>query len=299
MSKILGISNVISIINTDTYFDKNFNSDIGNKLLKVFEEVSEKGSAFKNHNRLKGEQTSETERIEPKGIDPYYNRHCARFWYFTNNENSLYIENDDRRHTLHRISAKHQNNYDYFKPIWEEIKDVEFLKNAFEYFATREYNEKNVMNAYTTNYKKEQKNANLPNGIKFILDFVNKEFNKIEDKDIKITSETLKDKYRLYCADIGMKYHINTLNTQIRKIGILEPTQLNFKYDDGSSKKKYCYKINTWKLQEEMGRFLQDDNYMLNGANNEIEECKSDDLYREKRIGEYDADEIDEINRSL
>jgi hypothetical protein len=45
MSKLLGVSNIISIINTDTYFDKNFNSDISNKLLKVFEEVSEKGSA--------------------------------------------------------------------------------------------------------------------------------------------------------------------------------------------------------------------------------------------------------------
>lgn len=290
MSKILGISNVISIINTDTYFDKNFNSDIGNKLLKVFEEVSEKGSAFKNHNRLKGEQTSETERIEPKGIDPYYNRHCARFWYFTNNENSLYIENDDRRHTLHRISAKHQNNYDYFKPIWDEIKDEEFLKNAFEYFATRKYDEKNVMNSYTTQYKKEQKDANLPNGIKFILDFVNKEFDKIEDKDIKITSETLKDKYKLYCADIGIKYHINTLNTQIRKIGILEPKQLNFKDKNGISKKKFCYKINTWKLQEEMKRFLQDDEYLLPIANNEFEEYKSDDLYKEKTECYFDLE---------
>ena len=108
---------------------------------------------------------SETERIEPKGIDPYYNRHCARFWYFTNNENSLYIENDDRRHTLHKISTKHRQNFEYFKPIWEEIKDVEFLKNAFEYFATREYDEKNVMKSYTTQYKKEQKDANLPNGM--------------------------------------------------------------------------------------------------------------------------------------
>ena len=295
MNKLLGSRNVISITNTDSYFSQNFNSDLSNKLLKVFEEVSEKGSAYKNHNRLKGEQTSETERIEPKGIDPYYNRHCARFWYFTNNENSLYIENDDRRNTLHKISTKHRQNIEYFKPIWNEIKDEEFLKNAFEYFATRKYDEKNVMISYTTQYKKEQKDANLPNGIKFILDFVNKEFDKIEDKDIKITSETLKDKYKLYCADIGIKYHINTLNTQIRKIGILEPKQVNFKGENGISKKKFCYKINTWKLQEEMRRFLQDDNYLLNGNDN-IEECNNNELYKEKSIY-YDDD--DEINRLL
>jgi hypothetical protein len=58
------------------------------------------------------------------------------------------------------------------------IKLAEFLNNAFEYFATRKYDEKNVMNAYTTQYKKEQKDANLPNGIKFILDYVNKELLK-------------------------------------------------------------------------------------------------------------------------
>lgn len=288
MSKLLGISNVISIINTDLYFDKNFNSDIGNKLLKVFEEVSEKGSAFKNHNRLKGEQTSETERIEPKGMDAYYNRHCARFWYFTNNENSLYIENDDRRHTLHKISNKHQNNYEYFKPIWDEIKDVEFLKNAFEYFSIRKYDEKNVMNAYTTQYKKEQKDSNLPNGIKFILEYICKAIPQIEDKDIKITSDKIKNKYKDFCIDRGIKYHLGTLNTQIKKIGILEPTQLNVKSEDGTTIKKFCYKINTFKLQEEMKRYLQDTNYKLGIINNnEIEEVNEKDV-----IGNYSTNLI-------
>ena len=152
------------------------------------------------------------------------------------------------------------------------------------------------MNSYTTQYKKEQKDVNLPNGIKFILDFVNKEFDKIEDKDIKITSEILKDKYKLYCADIGIKYHINTLNTQIRKIGIPEPKQVNFKGENGISKKKFCYKINSWKLQEEMRRFLQDDNYLLNKNDDNIEECDNNELYKEKSI--YD-DNDDEINRLL
>ena len=277
MSKMLGVSNVISIINTDTYFDKNFNSDIGNKLLKIFEEVSEKGSAFKNHNRLKGEQTSDTERIEPKGIDPYYNRHCARFWYFTNNENSLYIENDDRRTTLHSINSDHQNNYEYFKPIWAEISNAEFLKNAFEYFATRTYEEKTVMNAFTTQYKKDQKDANLPNGIKFILDYVKKELPEIKNKDIKITSEILKTKYKSYCEDLGIKYHITTLNTQIKKIGIYEPKQCIFKNDDDTKKKKFCYIINTHKLQETLRLFLQDDKYQL---------------YKEDDIEEYDEDDV-------
>ena len=276
ITKLLGTGNVIPIVNTDQYFDKNFNSDTSNKLLKVFEEVSEKGSAFKNHNRLKGEQTAESERIEPKGIDPYYNRHCSRFWYFTNNKNSLYIESDDRRNTLHEISDEHQDNYEYFKPIWNEIKDPVFLKSAFEYFCERKYEEKNVMNAYTTNYKKEQKDANLPNGIKFLLNFVKRKFEKIEDKKIKITTNAVKEIYKKYCEDTGQKYNISTLNTQIRKVGIEKPKPYNVKIE-GESVKKFCYVINTYKLQEEMRRFLRDTEFKLNTSSDIIEDDDEDE----------------------
>lgn len=279
MTKLLGSVNVVSIINTDTYFDKNFNSDVSNKLLKVFEEVSEKGSAFKNHNRLKGEMTADTERIEPKNIDPYYQRHCARFWFFTNNENALYVENDDRRLTLHKISDKHRNNYEYFNPIWEEIKNIHFLKSAFDFFKQRKYEEKNVMNAYTTQYKKEQKDSNLPKGIKFILNFVEREFEKIEDKNIKITSSYIKNKYKVYCENQGTKYQLSTFHTQIRKIGIEPPKQLNIKDKNGNSTKKYCYSFNTYKLQEEMRRFLTDEEYSLSVKENiEHEEADEEDV---------------------
>ena len=270
MSRMLGIANVVSISNTDLYFDSNFNGDMGNKLLKVFEEVSEKGSAFKNHNRLKAEQTSETERIEPKGIDPYYNRHCARFWYFTNNENSLYIENDDRRHTLHRISDAHSQNIEYFAPMWDEIKDKGFLKNAFNYLKNRKYDIKNVIQAYTTQYKKEQKDNNLSKGIKFLLEYVGDNFNTIEDKTMKITSNEIKGQYKEFCENQGCKYQMTSFNTQIRKIGIEAPKQLKIKGEDGISVKKFCYSINTYKLQEEMRRFLRDDNFILKVLDNQI-----------------------------
>jgi hypothetical protein len=265
MCKMLGIANSISIINTDVYFDSNFNSDASNKLLKVFEEVSEKGSAFKNHNRLKGEQASENERIEPKGIDSFYNRHCARFWYFTNNENALYIENDDRRHTLHRVKNTHANNYEYFKPMWEEIKNITFLKSAFDFFADREYEEKNVMNAFTTDYKKEQKTANLSNGIKFFIRMIEDDY-KLEDVEHRIQSSDIKDKYKVYCEDQGIKYQFKALNTQIKKIGIKEPIKLSVVIDGDAnlSQRKYCYIINTRKIQNDMSDFLKDPEYKLN-----------------------------------
>jgi hypothetical protein len=257
MSKMIGNSNVSIIINTDAYFDKNFNADRVNKLLKIFEEVSEKGSAFKNHNRLKGEQTSERERIENKGIDPYHTLHCARFWYFTNNENSLYIENDDRRHTLHKINNRMANNFDYFKPIWEEINDPLFIKSAFIFLSNRVYTSKSVLNSFDTQYKCEQKIANIPNGIKFLIDYIQTKFSKAEDKDIKIASLGIRDEWKIWCQNYGCQYHLGTLQTQWKSIGIDLPKQ--FRIDGGPQ--KTCYSMNILHLQSEMQRYLRDNNW--------------------------------------
>jgi hypothetical protein len=60
--------------------------------------------------------------------------------------------------------------------------------------------------------------------------------------------------------------------TQIRKIGIEKPTQVRV-----NNTKKFCYKLNTYKLQEEMKRFLQDEDYKLL-SNEKIEEVNEEDI---------------------
>ena len=65
VSKLIGSDLTISFENTSAYFGK-FNADQSNKLLKIFEEVSDKGSAFQNHNTLKGDQSKTSERVEAK-----------------------------------------------------------------------------------------------------------------------------------------------------------------------------------------------------------------------------------------
>jgi hypothetical protein len=151
------------------------------------------------------------------------------------------------------------------------------------------------MNAYTTQYKKEQKDANLSKGVKFLLNYVSENFNDIEDKTMKITSNTLKTAYKLYCENQGSKYQVSAFNTQIRKIGIENPKQLNIKDKDGNSNKKFCYKINTYKLQEEMRRFLRDDDYVLKVKNNvNIEDADEGDVIDEDRVryGGYEGFEM-------
>ena len=97
---------------------------------------------------------------------------------------------------------------------------------------------------------------------KIKLYFVKKKFEKIEDKTIKVHTEIMKDEYRRYCINNKHDYIVGYLNHDIRKVGVEKPKPYNVKIDRKSIK-KFCYKINTYKLQEEMRRYLCDENYKL------------------------------------
>ena len=278
ISKLLGAQNVYTITNTKKYFDSNFNKGSSNKLLKIFEEVSEKGSAFANHDRLKAEQTMEEEIIEPKGLDSYRQNHCARYWYFTNNENSLYVETDDRRHTLHKINPRFAQNETYFKPLWEELADEKFLKCAFEFFANRKYDKDNVRKPYETKFKQDQKTANLPNGFKFIIDYVQKNYNKVEDKNNHVSVNEIRISYKSYCEENGHRYHYSALQTQLSKLGLVSK-RLRYKNDMGIPIRNQCYIINTHQLQEKLRDTLKFPQYNLIEECEELEEgVKVDDI---------------------
>jgi hypothetical protein len=264
MERLLGVNNTLTVLNIDNYFDSNFNSQNTNKLLKVFEEVSEKGSGYKNHNRLKAEITSKIERIEPKGIDAYNNRHCARYWFFTNNESALFIEADDRRNTLHKVSSEHSNNYEYFKPIWQDIDNDDFMRSSFLFFKNRKYEYKNVINSYLTDYKRDQKLSNINSIYKFTLNFIQDNFNKIVNEDYYISIDDLKNKYNLYCQDNNIKSNISTLNKYLEKVNIIrKQKQIN-------NKKKYYYLFNTYDLQNKFIEMFKDTEFLLKFNDNDF-----------------------------
>jgi hypothetical protein len=251
MSKLIGSDHVISFQNPDAYFGK-FNAEQSSKLLKVFEEVSDKGAAFKNHDRLKGDQSMPKERIEPKGINAYHIQHCARFWYFTNNENALYIEGDDRRFTCHRANNRYAQNHEYFDPLWDEVNSNEFCRNAFEFFATREYTSKSVFNCYNTKFKTEQKELNLPNGLKFMKEMAETSFEFVDRVDDKIKVKDLNNTYRTWCEDNGVNFKVSTFKTQLRKLGIMDKT---VKFEGKNTK---CYIFTDDDLQRKYSTYLTD-----------------------------------------
>lgn len=267
ISKLVGMDQCLLTINTERYFDK-FNIENMGKLIKVFEELEEKGSMMKYHNRLKGEISSNIEKIERKGIDSITALHSARYWFFTNNANVLNIEADDRRFTLHRTSDKHANNYDYFQPLWEEVSNPNFIKSTFNYFMTRKYEKRNVINAYTTDYKREQKISSTNVGITFLLDFVANNFRKIEDVNKYISVEDLKNKFKaVRMEDSNKGFNYKTLTTQLDQFKFGKPKQVRIDID-GQMIKKSCWTFNTYKIQE-MGRnYYKDDTWILRVMDN-------------------------------
>ena len=253
-ARLLGTDHAISFENTDAYFGQ-FNADQCNKILKIFEEVSDKGVAFANHDRLKGDQSKSHERVEPKGIDPYKIRHCARFWYFTNNEGALYIEGGDRRFTCHKANNRYANDTEYFTGIWEEVRDIQFCRNAFEFFATRKYTSKSVFNPYDTKFKRDQKQLNLPNGLKFMKELVENDYNSVGKEGDKVKAKSLAVAFKGWCEDTGVRFSLGTFKTQLRKLDL---NDRSLRYDGAKAK---CYTLTTEDLKNRFKEYLKDDTF--------------------------------------
>ena len=258
MSKLLGKDHCVSFENIENYF-KNFNVDSSNKLFKIIEEVSDKGHAFNKSDILKADLTKSRERVEPKGVDAYSVDHFARYWFFTNNERALHIENSDRRYTMHRINNRYKNDMKYFAPIYEEVNDDNFCHNAFEFFANRKYEVKNVMTVYENNFKKEQKILNLSNTAKFIKEIIESNYKGF--KFIKkrfINCKLLKEFYADWCRENGFKYNSNTFKTQMRTLDINE----EFRKTDGKSHR--VYNLDKKLMIDKFKEFLSDDTFDFN-----------------------------------
>lgn len=258
VSKLIGASHYISFEDIKNYFS-NFNVSSTGKLLKVIEEVVEKGDAFSKHDILKGHIAMTRERCEPKGIDAYVLDHVARYWFFTNNEDALYIPNDDRRYTLHRSNDRYANNKEYFTPMWEDIKNADYCKSCFNFFVNRKYDEKNVMQYYPTQYKNEQKMRNIGLGVKFLIESIQtnfKDFDEKEMEDFKITSTEIKCIYKDWCIDNGCKFSYTSLKTQWNKIGL--GREKVFKIN---KKNKRGYVLKPDDVLEKLKNFLKDDKF--------------------------------------
>lgn len=259
LRKLFDDKNIAVINNVDLYFESRFNSDTSSKVIKIFEELGECGSAFKHHNRLKAEITSDTNRVENKGFEAYNTINCARYIFFGNYEGGTRVPNNDRRYNLWYINNRRANDLKFFQQIHKDIDNDFYMRSAFEYFAKRTYNKLKIMVAYENDFKREQKLDQLPLPIKFIISYVESSYKKVENKNDKVIANIVYDAYELWCNSEGYtgktagKAHI--LRKHLKKLGLTTTTQRVGKTT------KRCFLINTLELQNNLRKFLQNENY--------------------------------------
>jgi hypothetical protein len=207
LENLIGEANVMMIDDPDRYFEK-FNKAYSMKLLKIFEELKEKGAVYKSFNKLKNDITKDYDHIEGKGEEFIKVRHCARYMFFTNNAiRSIHIEPNDTRFTVHVMDPKRSG--DEHKPWWDrvrktEIYNPEFLKKAFMYFKNMKY-DKVAANAPFENEAKETiKSYSMDNVYVGLLDFINLKFADYDMDELRKLKEEdmMSDEFRVKATEL-------------------------------------------------------------------------------------------------
>jgi hypothetical protein len=266
MSMLLGSKSVQSYTNTEAYFSK-FNANRTYKILKIFEEVEARGSAYANHNRLKGEITNKKERIEPKGREAYEVDHFARFWFFSNPNGGdpLKIDAGDRRFTVHRVSHKYINDKEYFNNLHNEITDMQACKIAFKYFSERKYDEGDVTHCYETAFKTEQKISCLGLGTRFLKETIEERFNGMHLFKDRVPVKSLQAAFKRWCEENGSpsKFNSKVLQSQIREVlgDSKQPSTQRYVDSSGNKSSPKCWTFEMDHVLKCFRRYLKDPSF--------------------------------------
>ena len=316
LTNLVGCDNAVTFINLGKAFDK-FNAIGAHKIFKNFEEIGDRGGKFntqaaENSDFLKGMITALEEMIENKGKDPYKTMHCASYNFFTNHENNLNIENSCRRYTMHHVSPEKARNKKYFAPIWKEIRDTNFLKNAFEYFANREYDEIDIQECYETSYKKEQKIGNLASGIKYLKYLVENDYMtpqpgkslnglpkppvKVELDDGWIDVNVLYQRYIDWIIVNSGQVSANRcssagLTTQLKNIGILAGSHRYTLKNGKKSGTIRSYKIDEATILDKIKTYLADFDFEFDKLKHEDDETKVEEKHEDKVEKQHEEEE--------
>lgn len=89
-----------AVVLTQSALEDKFNSDWGQKLLGIADEVIARGEMHHVKNFLKNLITSDTVRINPKNLPAYTERNHINLVFLSNEKQPIVIENDDRRHLV-------------------------------------------------------------------------------------------------------------------------------------------------------------------------------------------------------
>ena len=262
ISNLIGKEKTLVLGSTEQLLG-HFNINQQGKSFVFINEISDKGAHINKHEQLKHQITQEHIHITPKGIDTYEMKHTASYFGFSNKENIIKVEASERRFLMIRTNNSVANNHAYFKPLWELIENIDFLKSMFKYYATLDISDFVVRDLPNTQYKDEQKILNLSNPLSFILDMCKDELDHNakwdEEENVKVHTQDLYKMFELWCSSGG-----NTKNTrknfisELKSLGLVEhDTKFYIKGIMGRNIYRTGYHFNQTNIENSFKHFMK------------------------------------------
>jgi hypothetical protein len=143
-----------------------FNQNVNN-IMVVMDEMSGK-DGFSNSDVLKNLITSTDLKWERKGVDGVTIRNLARYFFFSNGETPLKIEQTDRRYMVMEGQDTFKGNFAHFKKLDESFKDEKCCKDFYDYLMSIDLSEWNWRDRPITEAYKDMQTATIPSMALFL-----------------------------------------------------------------------------------------------------------------------------------
>jgi hypothetical protein len=173
-----------------------------NKTLVVITELSSQDS-FNRDEDIKQSITRPEIKIEEKGKEAFLITNNIGYVYFTNNENPLKIDINDRRFCAIQCNDTIANDNDYFNALYKEMDNQKINRAFYDYFMSVEISDDYnfVVNRPITDYYKSCQSRNIP----IIANFFEEQLMKYHDKDI-VSYAKFYECFSDYLKQKGHKY---------------------------------------------------------------------------------------------
>jgi hypothetical protein len=241
--QILGNEYYFNDTKTELLFGR-FNDTMENKILCVLNEVSYK-ETIEIIEQLKDSITTPINMIEKKGMKPYENKNHITYIMFTNNDNPLKIEVNDRRFVAIKCNDKIANDAEYFNALNKEIKSKKYDRVFYDYLLSIESDNYNfTTNRPETDFNKDLKEMSIPIISKYLETLLFKNADQ-KLKEIKLPANKMFESYCGYLTKNNFKNEVSStyFGLMMKKYETIEKIRTN---------KGNEYSINFNKLEDEL-----------------------------------------------
>lgn len=198
MSLLMKMSNIYNAIGVDSITDKHNKSVEGKRLIVINEMSSTKDEFRSNFDKLKSYITDPIISVNPKNINPYQIENISNFILFTNHEDSILLEQNERRYAVFSMNAKYANNEEYFSHIRKHCFNQDVADAFYTYLL--EFPAVSLNTAPDTDIRRQLMNNTKANPLKF-LDSVKEEQLFGDETEIKATR--FYQRYQEWCKENG------------------------------------------------------------------------------------------------